>query len=333
MSAPLSWNDLPVLVTGGAGFVASNLAHALIEKGARVTIVDIKPSIPAITGHYANVANKATYISADIANAEAVDAVFQREPFAAVFHLAAEAIVQRFHANPVRGLESNIQGTWNVLDAVRRFAPEAACVIASSDKAYGAHDILPYDESAALQGRNPYDASKSCTDLIGHMYAHAYGLKLLVTRCGNIYGPGDLNFSRLIPDTIRAALKNTPVVLRSDGKFLRDYVFVDDAVAAYLCCADALRNGHTSGEAYNFSHNAPISAIDTVRTVLRLMQADSLEPVIQNTAKFEIRDQYLDARKAMAQLAWQPSIKFEEGLTRTIEWYRMLLDQHPDYAA
>jgi CDP-glucose 4,6-dehydratase len=331
MQTPSTWNDVPVLVTGGAGFVGAHLVHALLEQGARVTILDIKP-IPQIKGHYDAVAGRAKYVQGSVSDQTLVDELVRTEKFEAVFHLAAEAIVARFHQNPTVGLDTNIRGTWTILDAVRRYTPEASVVIASSDKAYGSHETLPYDESSPLQGRNPYDCSKSCTDLIAHMYAHSYGLKLTVTRCGNVYGGGDLNFSRIIPDAIRLTLQGKPFVFRSDGQFLRDYVHVNDVVAAYISCANALRSGQPSGEAYNFSHNAPISAMDVVRKILALENAAHLEPVVDFSAQYEIRDQFLDSRKAMERLGWAPTVAFDDGLKGAIDWYRMLLAEHPDYA-
>lgn len=320
-----------MLVTGGAGFVGAHLSHALASAGARVTVLDTKPAIPDIEGHYRDMSERVAYVPASVANTAVVDDLVKRERFAIVFHLAAEAIVQRFHADPIRGLESNVQGTWVLLDALRRYAPEAVTVIASSDKAYGTHEILPYTEEQAVQGRNPYDCSKSCTDLIAHMYAHAYGLKLLVTRCGNIYGGGDLNFSRLIPYVIYSAHRRTCPILRSDGSFRRDYIHVDDIVSAYVRCAQALQQGHASGEAYNFGHNTPMSVLEVVQTILKVMEADELQPIIQNAATHEIRHQYLSAQKAMTALSWQPTVGFTDGLQHAITWYRHFIDQHPTY--
>jgi CDP-glucose 4,6-dehydratase len=326
-----SWNDANVLVTGGAGFLGTHLVNALLDQGARVTILDIKPSLPDIEGHYQD-AKRAAYVSADVADDRIVGDLIQREHFDAVFHLAAEAIVQRFREDTARGLETNVKGTWVLLDAIRRHSPEARIVIASSDKAYGTHEKLPYDETAPLQGRNPYDCSKSCADLIGHMYAHTYGLRLLITRCGNIYGEGDLNFSRLIPDVIRCACRNTPFIMRSNGTFKRDYVYVSDIVAAYIRCAEALRSGHVGGEAYNFGHNKPMAAIDVVKMISRLMNSH-VSVTIRDNATYEIRNQYLDATKANERLAWRPAVSMEEGLQRTIAWYSMLLERYPEYAA
>jgi CDP-glucose 4,6-dehydratase len=327
----ISWKDVPVLVTGGAGFVGSHLAHALASRGARVSILDIKPNIPDIGGHYGDIALRAAYTQGSVADTVLVEEMVRRERFDAVFHLAAEAIVPRFHENPAQGLESNVKGTWVLLDALRKFSSKTVTVIASSDKAYGTHDQLPYSEDRPLQGRNPYDCSKSCTDLIAHMYAHAYGLRLLVTRCGNVYGNGDLNFSRIIPYTICAAYRQTSPVLRSDGSFRRDYIHVYDVVGAYLQCAEALLDGHVSGEAYNFGHNSPMSVLEVVNQVLSIMHATHLAPVIQNQGMYEIRHQYLDARKAMDRLGWQPAVRFEEGLEKTISWYREFIDSHPTH--
>jgi len=332
MTTPLfDWKDANVLVTGGAGFLGTHLVNALLDRGARVTIFDSKPTLPAIKGHY-EAAKRAAYVCADIADEHAVDELVRKERFHAVFHLAAEPIVEVFHKDPARGLQTNVRGTWVLLDALRRLAPEAIVVMASSDKAYGTHETLPYDESAALQGRNPYDCSKSCADLIGHMFAHTYGLRIIVTRCGNIYGEGDLHFSRLIPDVIRHTIAGKPFVLRSNGKFLRDFLHVSDAVSAYLACADALRQGHAGGEAYNFAHNAPQTVLEVVEKVLALMDAPEQQLIVENSVKYEIRDQYLDSAKARERLQWIPSVRFEDGLKRTIEWYRMLIQDYPEYA-
>ncbi|MFA5351570.1 MAG: GDP-mannose 4,6-dehydratase, partial [Candidatus Omnitrophota bacterium] len=237
-------------------------------------------------------------------------------------HLAAEAIVGRSHLDPLSAFEPNIAGTWEVLEASRLKGNVRAIVVASSDKAYGNHKKLPYKEDASLIANHPYDVSKSCADLIANTYAHTYGLPVAITRCGNIYGPGDFNFSRLIPDAMRCLFYNRPLKIRSDGKFVRDYVYVDDIVSGYMKIAESLFRGTVSGEAFNLSDESPLTVIEVLKKMGDLSPAgNKLKYEIMNTAKYEIRKQYLSSAKARRILGWKTGHSIREGLKKTADWY------------
>ncbi|MBI1789945.1 MAG: GDP-mannose 4,6-dehydratase, partial [Acidobacteria bacterium] len=238
------------------------------------------------------------------------------------FHLGAQTIVGTASRSALSTFETNVRGTWNILEAAKACSRLVQRVlVASSDKAYGAHDQLPYGEDMPLQGRFPYDVSKSCADLISLSYFHTYRLPVAITRCGNLYGSGDLNFNRLIPGTIRSALRDERPVIRSDGKFIRDYFYVRDAVEAYLQLAERLPEEPFQGQAFNFGTETPISVLDLVQAILRLMGKTALEPVILNQASHEIPRQYLDCSKARRMMGWQPRYSLEDGLREAIEWY------------
>jgi CDP-glucose 4,6-dehydratase len=239
-----------------------------------------------------------------------------------VFHLAAQPIVGVAHRSPLQTFEANIRGTYNLLEACRQHAALVRrVVIASSDKAYGAQPTLPYTEEMPLQGRFPYEVSKSCTDLIAQSYYATYGLPVAIARCGNIYGGGDLNWSRIVPETIRAFLNGTRPIIRSDGTFLRDYIYVKDVSRAYLRLAERLDDPQVHGEAFNFSPEQAVSVLDLVGRMQRLMHCEHLTPDIRNTARGEIHSQYLDASKATRVLGWEPTYTLDAGLTETIAWY------------
>ena len=240
-----------------------------------------------------------------------------------VFHLGAQTIVGTASRSPLSTFEGNIRGTWNVLEACR-ICPKLVqrVIVASSDKAYGEHETLPYTEDAPLVGRFPYDVSKSCADLIAFSYHATYGTPVAVTRCGNLFGPGDLNWNRLIPGSIRSALRNERPVIRSDGTFVRDYFYVRDAVDAYLVLAERVPDPAITGRAFNFGMEQPLAVTDVVQLLLRLMDRTELEPLILNEASHEILRQYLDCTRARDVLGWHPTRTLEEGLLATIEWYR-----------
>ena len=320
------WQGRPVLVTGGAGFIGAHLTDALIGLGTDVYVLDKKESIPEAGGHYDTIRKSAKYFCGDIRDGELLKKIFSKRKILTVFHLAAEAIVGRALENPADALDTNIRGTWTLLDAIRQVNPKIEVVIASSDKAYGDHEVLPYTEDFSLKGKNPYDCSKSCTDLVAQMYANTYGLPIWVTRCGNVYGGGDLNFSRLIPDTIRSLHRGKRPEIRSDGEYKRDYIFVSDIVSAYILSAEALSDGRAKSEVFNFGPGAPERALDVVSKISGIM-AVSLEPVIQSSVKYEIKDQYLDAAKARKVLGWEPRIGLGDGLTHTVEWYRKYFER------
>jgi CDP-glucose 4,6-dehydratase len=242
-----------------------------------------------------------------------------------VFHLGAQTLVGVAKVDPVGTLEANVRGTWMLLEAARQTRVRQV-LVASSDKAYGDSANLPYREGHPLQGRFPYDVSKSCTDLITTMYASTFGLRAGIVRCGNLFGGGDLNFSRLIPGVIQATLRNEPFLIRSDGKFVRDFLYVEDAADAYLTLAEKLADDDSlAGEAFNFGLEQRLTMLELTERVLGLMGRSDLRPVVQNIASAEIREQYLDAGKARARLGWSPRHGMDEGLRRTIDWYRKFL--------
>jgi CDP-glucose 4,6-dehydratase len=252
-----------------------------------------------------------------------------------VFHLAAQTIVGVANRNPLSTFHSNIEGSWNVLEACRRSPAVRQIVLASSDKAYGDHGGTAYDESTPLAGRHPYDVSKSCADLIAQAYAATYELPVVVTRCGNFYGGGDLNWNRIVPGTIRSVLRGTRPVIRSDGEYVRDYFYVEDGAAAYLLLAERLAaEPHLRGQAFNFSNDSPVTVLNLTSRILGVMES-GLEPLIRNEALGEIRYQHLDSTKARQQLGWRPLFSLDEGLHATIDWYRDFFTRnaHPQRVA
>lgn len=313
------WKDKNVLITGFEGFLGSNLTRALGSLNAKIYGLDIKVGRKEILLTGADY-SKITVIKGSVVNYKLVDRIIKKNNINVVFHLAAEAIVDKSYAIPLMAFSTNIEGTWNILEACRNSKSIQAVIIASSDKAYGAHKKLPYTEEASLIGRNPYDVSKSCADLIAYSYFHSYGLPVSITRCGNIYGPGDFNFSRIVPDAIRCALSGRTLFIRSDGKFTRDYIYVDDIVDGYITLAEKLQKLNLPGEAFNFSDENPLEVIGLVEKIYKIIRKVP-DYKILNQAKYEIRDQYLASGKARKILSWKPKKSLEEGLKNTIEWY------------
>ena len=264
---------------------------------------------------------KITAIKANIANYNLLHKIVNGRKIDIVFHLAAEALVGRCHNNPLRTFSTNIKGTWNLLEACRSSKTIKSIIAASSDKAYGSHKKLPYDEKFSLAGSHPYDVSKSCADLLAHTYFHTYGLPVCVTRCGNVYGPGDFNLSRIVPDAIVSAIEDKILVIRSDGKFTRDYIYVEDVVSGYLDLAQKMNGSNLLGEAFNFSNDKPISVLDLVKTVYEIMDRNSGYKVLSQ-AQNEIRHQYLCSSKARKILGWKPQYDFRHGLKKTVQWYK-----------
>ncbi len=314
------WKNKKVLITGYEGFLGSNLTERLISYRANIVGLDTKVG-RKYTILTENDYEKMVVIKGNVANYKLLREVISTYKIEIVFHLAAQAIVGKCFKNPLRTFSSNIRGTWNVLECCRHLSMVKAIVIASSDKAYGSHTKLPYEEGTPLSGEHPYDVSKSCADLIAYTYFRTYGLPVSITRGGNIFGPGDFNFSRIIPDTIRRALSHKKLFIRSDGKFTRDYVYVDDIVGGYILLAEKMQTLNLFGEAFNFSDETPVSVLELVKRILNLMQFD-LEPIILNEATNEIRHQYLSAEKARRILRWKPLFSLDEGLQRTIAWHK-----------
>jgi CDP-glucose 4,6-dehydratase len=304
------WRRSNVLVTGATGLLGSHLVRALVDRQAHV-IALVRDGIPQSLFHSWKLDQKAVSVRGDLTDLPLLKRLLTEYEVDTIFHLGAQTLVGTAFDDPVATFESNIQGTWNVLEAARWRGPKMCRVlIASSDKAYGNLQGQAYDESTALQGRYPYDVSKSCADL------------LAITRCGNFFGAGDLNYSRLIPGTLRDVLANRPPVIRSDGKFIRDYLYIEDGVGAYLQLAEAMVEKDLFGQAFNFSYGLKLTALEVVQQILVAMQRSDLQPTILNTARAEIPVQTLNADKARRLLQWQPHFGFDAGLRRTLDWYR-----------
>ena len=315
------WHDRPVFVTGATGLLGGWLVRRLVEEGASVTAL-VRDWVPQSTLLTADWLKKVTIVRGDVRDQVVLERSLGEYEIDTVFHLAAQTIVGVANRNPVSTLDTNVRGTWALLEAARRSPLTKAVIIASSDKAYGDHEELPYDEDAALQGEHPYDVSKSCADLIAKMYAVTFGVPVAVTRCGNFYGGGDLNWNRLIPGTIRSALKNERPVIRSDGTLIRDYFYVEDGAAAYMQLAQALHaRPELRGEAFNFSNELQVDVLTLTKKILERMKSP-LEPDVRAEARNEIQHQWLSAAKARRMLGWAPQFTLDEGLERTIAWYR-----------
>ena len=315
------WLDRPTLVTGGTGLVGSWLVRRLVEYGADVVCLvrDWVPQSELIASHQIE---KGKTVRGDVREQPLLERVLGEYEIDTVIHLAAQTIVTIANRNPVSTFETNIRGTWCLLEACRRSPRVKQIVVASSDKAYGDQETLPYSENMPLQGRHPYDVSKSCADLIAQTYAETYDLPVVVSRCGNFFGGGDLNWNRIIPGTIRSVLRGLRPVIRSDGKYIRDYFYVEDGAVAYMRLAEKLaENPELCGNAFNFSYENQIDVLGIVQKILELMDCN-LEPEILNQAPNEILHQYLSAEKARQMLAWHPQFSLEEGLVKTISWYR-----------
>jgi len=315
------WKGRSVFVTGATGLLGSHLTEALLARGARVTVLvrDWVPDSRAVTG---GLLERCRVVRGELEDYPTLLRALNEYEVDSVFHLGAQTIVGTAARSALSTFEANVRGSWTLLEAAKQ-CPKLIqrVIVASSDKAYGVHDTLPYTEDAPLQGRFPYDVSKSCTDLIAFSYFHTYGLPVAVTRCGNLFGAGDLNFNRLIPGTIRSALQNEAPLIRSDGTFVRDYFYVRDAVEAYLQLAERVPGDGFTGEAFNFGTETPLSVLEVVDVLLKVMKKTKLKPKILAEATHEIPKQYLDCAKARTRLGWKPAWTFEDGLRETIEWY------------
>ena len=318
------WHDRRVLVTGCTGVLGSWLTAKLAELGADVVGL-VRDWVPQSHAVRSGLLDRIKVVRGSITDEETVNRIFAEYEIQTCFHLAALTVVGVANRAPGPTFETNIRGTWLLLEAARAWGQVEQMVVASSDKAYGAHQQLPYTEDAPLQGRHPYDVSKSCADLIAQAYAHTYQLPVAVTRCANMYGGGDLNWNRIVPGTIRSALLNERPIVRSDGTMKRDYVYVKDIALAYLTLAQAMRAGAHTGATFNFGNDTPISALEMVNQIVRLSDHPDLQPVIQNIAVNEIQDQYLSSEKARRVLGWQPQYTLEEGLRETLDWYRAVV--------
>ncbi|MCK4423419.1 MAG: GDP-mannose 4,6-dehydratase [Candidatus Omnitrophica bacterium] len=315
------WKNKKVFITGHEGFLGSWLAKILLSYGAKITGIDKveNRSISMLDGLRKNL----TCIKGNMTGLRLIRNIIEEYRPEIVFHLAAQSIVGEASKTPVRAFKSNIEGTWNILEACRDKKYIKSIVIASSDKAYGESNKLPYTEEARLSGNHPYDVSKSCADLIARTYFHAYNLPVCITRCGNIFGPGDFHFSRIVPDTVRSALRDKTLLIRSDGTFTRDYVYVEDIVDGYILLAEKLQKLKLEGEAFNFSNEKPLSVINLVKKIYQIADKKPSYRIL-GEAKYEIKHQYLSSQRAKEILGWEPKYNLEEGLKRTINWYKKL---------
>jgi CDP-glucose 4,6-dehydratase len=320
-----AWRDRPVLVTGATGLLGGWLVEALLERGAHVVGL-VRDGIPRSRLVADRVIERIDVVWGDVTDYLGVERALAEFEIECVFHLAAQTIVGIANRSPLSTFDTNIRGTWNVLEASRRQPTVRRVIVASSDKAYGDQERLPYDETSPLQGRHPYDVSKSAADLIAQSYWTSFGLRVAITRCGNLFGGGDLNWNRLVPGTIRSVLRDSRPVIRSSGRLIRDYIYVEDAVDAYLAVAESLEeNDAVVGQGLNISYEQPQSVIQLVGRILERMGRTELSPTILDEAQNEIVDQYLEAARARKLLGWTPRVGLDEGLARTIAWYRRLL--------
>ncbi|MDD5500634.1 MAG: GDP-mannose 4,6-dehydratase [Candidatus Omnitrophota bacterium] len=323
----MHWNKEQVFVTGCTGLLGSWLTQELLSKGARIVglVRDFVPESKIFTD---GLSSQITIVRGCVEDYSLVERILNEYEITLVFHLAAQTIVGTANQSPLSTFESNIKGTWSLLEACRHHRHVKRIIVASSDKAYGDHGGLSYGEETQLAGRNPYDVSKSCADLIAQMYHHHYKLPVCVTRCGNLFGGGDVNYNRLVPGTIRAAYLGERPVIRSDGEYVRDYFYVKDAAGAYIHLAEKMGNKAIAGQAFNFGNETKIKVKELVRVILDLMGRKDLKPLILNTARGEIVNQSLRANKARRLLGWKPLYSLKDGLKETIDWYTSYWECH-----
>jgi len=321
------WLDRPVFVTGATGLVGGWLVRRLLDAGADLVCL-VRDWVPQSELVRQGLLEQVKVVRGDVGDASLLERTLGEYEIDTIIHLAAQTIVGIANRNPVSTFETNIAGTWALLEACRRSPTVRQIVVASSDKAYGDHERLPYTEDAPLRGVHPYDVSKSCADLLAQSYAVTYGLPVAITRCGNFYGGGDLNWNRIVPGTIRSVLRGQRPVIRSDGQYVRDYFYAEDGAMVNMLLAESLaQNPDLCGQAFNFSNEIQVTVLELVERLLALMNS-RLEPEIRSEATNEIRHQYLSAAKAREKLNWQPLFTLDEGLRRTIDWYTAFLGTH-----
>jgi len=318
------WQGKNVFVTGCTGLLGSWLSKTLLGRGANVVGL-IRDSVPRANFYSLGLDKRISTVRGEIEDYFLLERALNEYEIDTVFHVAAQTIVTIANRNPISTFDTNVKGTWNILEACRRTETVKSIVTASSDKAYGEHEVLPYTEKAPLHGSHPYDVSKSCADLIASAYHNTYGLPVCITRCGNFYGGGDLNFNRIVPGTIRSVVLNERPIIRSDGSLIRDYIYILDAVEAYLLLAEKMENPAIHGESFNFSNEIQLTVLELTKKIIKLMDRDSLAPEILNQTQNEIKHQYLSAQKAKKLLGWKPQYTIDKGLKETIAWYRDFL--------
>jgi len=318
------WRDRPTYVTGATGLVGGWVVQRLVSQGAHVICLvrDWEPRSQLLTGDWLS---KVTVVRGDVTDQTLQERALNEYEVQTVIHLAAQTIVGIANRNPVSTFEANIKGTWALLEACRRSPTVRQVVVASSDKAYGEQAELPYSEETPLQGAHPYDVSKSCADLLATSYAVTFDLPVVVTRCGNFFGGGDLNWNRIVPGTIRSVLRGESPVIRSDGSFVRDYFYVEEGADAYLLLAEKLAaDDSLRGHAFNFSYGQPMTVVEIAQKILDKM-GSTLRLDIRSHATHEIARQYLSAEKARRTLRWTPTLSLDEGIERTVRWYRAFI--------
>lgn len=319
------WRDKRVFITGCTGLLGSWLTEALVAAGADVVGL-VRDYVPQSQLYRSGTVERIKVVRGELCDYDLLERTLAEYEIEYVYHLAAQTIVGIANRAPMSTFETNIRGTYMLLEAARRNSTVRGIIVASSDKAYGDQPNLPYLESAPLQGRHPYDVSKSCADLIAQTYAHSYQLPVIVIRCANLYGGGDLNWNRILPGTIRSVLQGERPIIRSDGTFKRDYLYVKDAVRGYMMAARCLGDAQFYGQAFNFGMGRPEMALDVVQTIIKVSDRPDLTPIILNEVKNEIQDQYLCSDKAGQILGWEPQYSLEEGLAETMAWYRAFLE-------
>lgn len=320
----VAWENKNVLVTGANGFIGSWITMELLRQGARVVTVmrDVKEKGNL---ELLGIQKQVSVVPGDIADYETVERAFNEYEVETCFHLAAQAIVVVANRSPLSTLNSNIKGTWNVLEACRNCKTLKSAVVASSDKAYGSQKQLPYTEDSPLNAAYPYDTSKACADMLSRCYAKTYGVPVAVTRCANIYGGADMNFSRIIPDAIRCLLLGKEFEIRSDGTPERDYMYIKDAVSAYLTLAGKAELSGIRGEAFNFGTGKPINVLNLFAKIATACGRSNAKPQVVGKAKHEIDRQYLDSAKAKRLLSWSAAYDLDTGLRETVQWYKEYL--------
>jgi CDP-glucose 4,6-dehydratase len=320
------WKDKRVFVTGATGLVGGWLVEKLHNIGADVVVM-VRDWVPMSKFLSSDLKNQTTIVQGDLIDYSKIERILAEYEIEVVIHLAAQTIVPIANKNPLSTFESNIRGTWNLLEACRQISSIKSIVVASSDKAYGDADTLPYKETLPLKALYPYDVSKACADMLCQSYAATFDLPVAITRCGNFFGGGDLNWSRIIPGTIRAVFRDEYPIIRSDGSLVRDYIYVEDAVDAYILLAQCLSSNKDDlkGEAFNFSNNTQKNVLELSEMIIKIMDSN-LKPIIKGEDKGEIRMQYLDSTKAKEKLNWQAKYGLVTGLRKTVKWYQEFLN-------
>ena len=319
--APDFWQRRRVLVTGATGLLGSHMVQTLDDLHADVVVL-MRDDVPHSLLISSGLVQRVTVVRGSLMDFALLRRVLAEYEIQTTIHLAAQTIVSYAYSNPLETFDVNIAGSYRLLEACRQYGNCEEVLVASSDKAYGAQEHLPYTEASPMRGTAPYDVSKSCVDLIARAYAHTYSLPVVVTRLANLFGPGDMNFTRLIPGTIRSLLLGEPIVIRSDGTMQRDYLYVKSGVQAYLTLAEDIQKRGLAGQAYNFGQGYPLSVSEVVDKIKALAGLPEAEVTVLSEARAEIQAQWLDSTRARETLGWEPRWGFEEGLQETIPWYR-----------